>query len=143
MRSPLGLTCFPNKVHVLAFTFVGSCQTTQGSGLSIIHVSSETSERHAIISPPQCRPFWQDSKSTQCATVIVFLAVSLSVINTRCGIVCYSSSNAGQKKKSSSCFLSSMSMRPTKKLRTWSRAKGATVNFTYRPSCSLNMENVV
>jgi hypothetical protein len=58
------------------------------------------------------------------------------------GMVCYSSSNAGQK-KFTSYFLSNMSMRPTKKLKTWSRAKRATVNFTYRPSCSVNMENVV
>jgi hypothetical protein len=97
MRSPLGLTCFLNTLHVLAYTLGGSCQTTQGSGLSIrVHVSRGTSERHTIISLPQCRPCWQDSQSTQSATV--FPAVSLSVINTQRGIVCYNSSNAGQKR---------------------------------------------
>jgi hypothetical protein len=49
VRSPLGLTCFLNTVHVVAFTLGGSCQTTQGSGPSIsVHVSRETSERHSL-----------------------------------------------------------------------------------------------
>jgi len=81
MRSPLGLTCFPNTLHVLAFTLSGSCHTTQGSGLSIsVHVSRQKSERHTIHSHPRWPSFWQESQSTQCATV--FPAVSLSVINT-------------------------------------------------------------
>ena len=88
MRSPVGLTCFLNTLHVLAFTLRGLCQTTQGSAPSIsVHVSTQT-----IISLPQCRPFWQDPKSTQCAAV--FSSVSFSVINTRR----YSSSNVGQKR---------------------------------------------
>ena len=33
MRS-VGLTCFPNTLHVHAFTLSGSCQRTQGSGMS-------------------------------------------------------------------------------------------------------------
>ena len=98
MRSPLGLTYFLNTLHVPTFTLDGSCQTAQVSGLSIIVTSQEGSQGN--IPSSLFRSAFRSGKTQISAHNVqqtVFPAVSLSVINTRRGIVCLVAAMQGKK----------------------------------------------